>query len=61
VSGDLGYLWISYTLTATPKADGKLIEDEGKSVFIVRRQYDGLWKIVRLIDNSDINTELEHK
>jgi uncharacterized protein (TIGR02246 family) len=53
VSGDLGYFWSSYTLTATPKAGGNQIKDEGKSVFIVRRNEDNSWKIARLIDNSD--------
>ncbi len=53
VSGDLGYFWSSYTLTATPKAGGEQIKDEGKSVFIVRRQDNNSWKITRLIDNSD--------
>jgi len=53
VSGDLGYIWIVYTLTAIPKAGGEPIEDEGKSVFIIRRQHDDSWKITRLIDNSD--------
>lgn len=40
-------------VTATPKVGGEPIEDEGKSVFIVRRQTDGSWKIARLIANSD--------
>ena len=53
VSGDLGYFWSSYTLTATPKAGGDSITDDGKSVFILRRQPDHSWKIARLIDNSD--------
>ena len=53
VSGDLGYFWNSYTLTATPKAGGEQIKAEGKSVFIVRRQNNNSWKIARLIDNSD--------
>jgi len=53
VSGDLGYFWNSYTLTATPKAGGEQITAEGKSVFIVRSQNDNSWKIARLIDNSD--------
>jgi uncharacterized protein (TIGR02246 family) len=53
VSGDLGYFWSSYTLTATPKTGGDQIKGEGKSVFIVRRQADNSWKIARLIDNSD--------
>ena len=53
VSGNLGYFRISYTLSATPKAGGEIIEVTGKSIFIVKRQYNGTWKITRLIDNSD--------
>jgi uncharacterized protein (TIGR02246 family) len=52
-SGDLGYFWCTYALTAIPKAGGKLLEEEGKSVFIVKREHGGAWKIARLIDNSD--------
>lgn len=52
-SGDLGYFWSTYKLTATPKAGGKSFEEEGKSVFIVKREPGGAWKIARLIDNSD--------
>lgn len=52
-SGDLGYFWCTYTLAATPKAGGKSLEEEGKSVFIVKRKHGGAWKIARLIDNSD--------
>lgn len=53
VSGDLGYFWSTYKLTATPKAGGESFEEEGKSVFIVKREHGGAWKIARLIDNSD--------
>jgi len=52
VVGDLGYFWSTYKLTATPKAGGAPLESEGKSVFVVRRQQGGAWKIARLIDNS---------
>ncbi len=52
-SGDLGYIWSSYRLTATPKGGGDPTTAAGKSVFIVRRQPDGTWKIARLIDNGD--------
>jgi uncharacterized protein (TIGR02246 family) len=51
-SGDLGYFWSTYKLTATPKAGGEPFEEEGKSVFIVKREH-GAWKIARLMDNSD--------
>lgn len=52
-SGDWGYFWSTYTLTATPKTGGKPIKSAGKSVFIVKREPGGAWKIARLIDNSD--------
>ena len=53
VSGDLGYFWCDYTLTARPKAGGETIEVAGKYMCIVKRQDDGSWKITRLMDNSD--------
>lgn len=51
--GDLGYVWSTYRLSATPKGRGNSITSAGKSVFIVRRQRNGTWKIARLIDNGD--------
>lgn len=53
VSGDVGYYWSAYTLTATPKDGGEAIKSTGKTVCIVRRQPEGAWKIARLINNSD--------
>ena len=52
-SGDWGYFWSNYTLKATRKAGGEPVEVAGKTVFIVKRQNDGAWKIARLMDNSD--------
>ena len=52
VSGDWGYFWSTYALTATPKAGGKPIRSKGKSLFIVKQER-GTWKIARLMDNSD--------
>jgi uncharacterized protein (TIGR02246 family) len=51
--GDWGYFWSTYTLTAVPKAGGKRTKSKGKSLFIVKRETDGVWRISRLIDNSD--------
>lgn len=51
--GDLGYFWSTYTLTAMPKGGGEPVRSAGKSVFIVKRQPGGAWKIARLMDNSD--------
>jgi ketosteroid isomerase-like protein len=53
VSGDLGYFWSRYTLTAAPKAGGTKVTGKGRSLFIVRRQKDTTWKIARLIDASE--------
>ncbi len=53
VSGDLGYFRSSYTITAAPKGGGERIKSKGKSLFIVKRQGSGHWRIARLIDNSD--------
>jgi hypothetical protein len=39
-------------LTATPKSGGKPSRSQGKSLFIVKRER-GVWKIARLMDNSD--------
>ena len=53
-AGDWGYYWSTYTLQATPKVGGQPLEDSGNSMFIVRRQPDGSWKIARLIANSEL-------
>ena len=54
VAGDWAFYRSTYTLTATPKAGGEPLADTGKSLFIVRRQPDGTWKIARLSANSDL-------
>ena len=51
-SGNWGYFWSTYKITATPKAGGAKVESEGKSLFIVNRGTGDTWKITRLIDNS---------
>ncbi len=51
-SGDWGYFWSTYRITAIPKAGGAKVESEGKSLFVVKRQPGGAWKVTRLIDNS---------
>jgi uncharacterized protein (TIGR02246 family) len=40
-SGDLGYFWTAYALTATPKRGGEPARSVGKSIFIVRREPGG--------------------
>ncbi|MHC4755687.1 MAG: YybH family protein [Planctomycetota bacterium] len=53
VDGDLGYLWSSYTTTDMPKAGGEPIKEHGHSVWIVKRQHDGSWKIARMVATRD--------
>lgn len=57
VCGDLGYFWVTYTLTATPKGKGEVIKENSKSVFILRCQVGTGWKIARLMDNSNREKE----
>jgi ketosteroid isomerase-like protein len=52
-SGDWGFIWSTYKLIATPKGGGEPVKSSGKSVFIVKRDVRGVWKIARLIDNCD--------
>ncbi len=52
LSGDLGYFWCQYTRAVTPRGGGVPMKEEGKSLFVVRRER-GAWKIARVIDNSD--------
>ena len=54
VAGDWAFLRSTYSLVATPHAGGETLEDTGKSLFVLRRQPDGAWKIARLIANSDL-------
>ena len=53
VLGDWGYIRAHWTFAMIPKAGGETITDEGKSIWIVRRQDDGTWRISRAIWNSD--------
>ena len=53
IDEDVAYLWDSYTLRATSIIGGEVIEDNGKAVFILKKQEDNAWKITRLIDKCD--------
>jgi ketosteroid isomerase-like protein len=52
--GDLAYVVGRYRFTATPKAKGVAMKDEGKFVEVYRRQPDGSWKYAVDIYNSDL-------
>jgi ketosteroid isomerase-like protein len=53
VAGDWGYIRAHWIWTQTPKGGGKSVKDTGYSIWIVRRQPDGSWKITRGIFNSE--------
>jgi ketosteroid isomerase-like protein len=51
-SGELGYAGGSYKLVYKG-ADGKTVEDHGKTLSIWRREKDGSWKAIQDMWNSD--------
>jgi len=53
VAGDWAYIRAHWTWTLTPKDGGKVVEDTGNSIWILRRQHDDSWKIARGIYNSE--------
>ena len=53
VAGDWAYIRAHWTWTLVPKAGGEAMESTGNSIWILRRQPDGSWKIARAIWNSD--------
>lgn len=54
VAGDWAYIRAHWTWALTPKNGGEAVIDTGKSIWILRRQPGGSWKIARAIYNSDI-------
>jgi len=57
--GDLGFARGTYTLSITPKNGGKPSFADGKYLTICKRQADGVWKISRECNNSNIPPALE--
>jgi len=53
VVGDWGYIRANWIWTLTPKGGGEATTDAGKSIWILRRQTDGSWKVAQAIWNSD--------
>jgi uncharacterized protein (TIGR02246 family) len=51
VSGDLAFVRYSYSLQVIPKAEGEMMELNGKVMFILIRQSDSSWKITHYISN----------
>jgi ketosteroid isomerase-like protein len=53
--GDVAMDRHRWVLDSMPKRGGRPVHDEGKGVWIWRRQADGSWKIARSIWNSDLS------
>lgn len=51
--GDLAYVRGTYSETFTV-GEGEPIEEQGKYVFILKKQADGSWRIALVISNSDL-------
>jgi len=56
ISGDVAIDQFRWTMHSTPRAGGSPIHDEGKCIWIWRRQSDSSWKMARAIWNSDLAT-----
>ena len=54
VCGDWVFVRGTHTVTFTLKVGGESIRDNGKSITIWQRQFDGSWKLHRGIYNSDL-------
>jgi len=53
VSGNLGFVRGTFTITLTPKDEGEKIEAKFKAISILRKGMDGSWKLYCDIWNSD--------
>ncbi len=51
-SGDLAYVSYAYELTLNDP-EGKPVSDRGKDISVLKKQPDGMWKVVLDIWNSD--------
>jgi ketosteroid isomerase-like protein len=54
VQGDLAFDRFRYVMESAPKSGGAMACDEGKCIWLWRRQSDGGWKVARAIWNSDL-------
>lgn len=56
VAGDVAIDQFHWTMDSTPRPAGATVHDEGKCLWIWRRQPSGEWKVARAIWNSDLAT-----
>jgi uncharacterized protein (TIGR02246 family) len=52
-SGELAYVWGTYTMTMTNPKTKKPVTEVGKYASIYRKQANGSWKVILDIDNTD--------
>lgn len=55
VTGDIAIDHHRWALDSMPRRGGRPVHDEGKCVWIWRRQADASWKVARAIWNSDLS------
>lgn len=54
VAGDVAIDQFRWSMDSAPRVGGPAIHDEGKNIWIWRRQPDGDWKLAQAIWNSDL-------
>ena len=54
VSGDIAVDRFRWSMDSAPRSGGEPIHDEGKNIWIWRRQPDGGWRLAQAIWNSDL-------
>ena len=52
-AGDWAYIRSHWTWIQTPRDGGEEVKDTGNSIWILRRQPNGSWKISRVVYNSE--------
>ena len=55
ITSDVAVDQFRWTMDSTPRSGGNPVHDEGKCVWVWRRQSDGSWKLARCIWNSDLS------
>lgn len=55
IMGDIAIDQHRWVLDSMPRRGGRPVHDEGKGIWIWRRQADGIWKVARAIWNSDLS------
>jgi ketosteroid isomerase-like protein len=57
VAGTFAYVRVRYTYHGVPKGEGEPRVEDGKAIFMLKRQPDGSWLATHLMWNSNIPPE----